>query len=580
MSSKNNYAEDTPFLFKLLRTPAFRFIVVDHNYYGFVRQIREDLQTRYPDRPIHSMDAEKADFRAFSDAYDTLDSGFFLIENFEQILKPTDQVDLQARRNSLIKGINRTRDRLALKPIALIVFMLHSEQERYMYRLMRAMPDMWSFRSFILELHQQHEAQSPNLRMTDTATRSVHISTLGGNTQEEKLQELERLQKSLINMTDIASLKTTYKQIAQIQQDVGHYLNAVQTWQKVQDIEDDSFERNNICGKQGDLYRIVGDLTQALRSYQKALKCVEENSRQHGIILERIGNIYSDLGELDKALQCFEKYNKLLISLLEKDNEDYDIKNLLAISYYKLGTIHSDMGNPNEALVLFDLRNKLSKQLYEAYPQNVELANGLAISYERLGSTYSNLGYVDKALPLLEMRSELAKQLHEAYPQNTEFKNSLAISYQKLGETHTLLDNIDKALSFFGQYSKLEEQLYKAYPQNVEFKSNLAVSYAKLGNTHTYLNNLDKAISYFEESKTLYKQLYQVHSQNVSLKNGLAVSYGKLGIFYKSKLKSNRKAKVYLQKAHDLWQELTNAYPAYAEFQTNLKNVKSYLEDM
>jgi len=575
----DNYAEDTPFLFKSLRSPAFRFIVVNHNYYGFVRQLREDLQTRYPDRPIHSMDAEKADFRTFSDAYDALESGFFLVENFEQILKPTDKADIQAKRTSLIKGINRTRDRLALKPIALIVFMFHSEEERYMYRLMRAMPDMWSFRSFILELRKQYEP-TPHAGIPDTATRQVHISTLGGNTQEEKLQELNRLQKSLVNMTDIASLKTTYQQIAQIQQDVGHYLNAVQTWQKVQDIEGDVFEKNVIFGKQGDLYRIVGELTQALQSYQKALKCVVKNSRQHGIILERIGNIYSDLGELDNALQCFEKYNKLLKNLLEKNNEDYDIKNLLAISYYKLGAIHSDMGNLNEALIFFELRNKLSKQLYEAYPQNIELANGLAISYERLGSTYSNLGHMDKALTLLEMRSKLAKQLHEANPQSAELKNSLAISYQKLGETHTLLDNLAKALNFFEQYNKLEQQLHETYPQNVEFKSNLAVSYAKLGNTHTYLNNLDRATNYFEASKMLFKQLYEAHSQNVSLKNGLAVSYGKLGIFYKSKLKDNQKAKIYLQKAYDLWKELTDGYPSYAEFQKNFKNIKEQLENL
>lgn len=519
-------------MFKLLRTPAFRFIVINHNYYGFVRQIREDLQTRYPDRPIHSMDAEEADFRSFSDAYEILDGGFFLIENFEQIFKPSKQADLQANRTSLIKGINRTRDRLALKPIALIVFMLHSEQERYMYRLMRAMPDMWSFRSFILELRKQHEPQIPNLQMPDTATRSVHISTLGGNTQEEKLQELERLQKSLINMTDIASLKTTYKQIAQIQQDVGHYLNAVQTWQKVQDITEDAFDKNYIYIEQGDLYKTAGELTQALECYEKVSEKIKENYQQYSIILERIGDVQSNMGNLQNALDFYEKTIKINKKLLEKD------------------------------------------------PDNSEYNNGLEISYSRLGSTHGELGNWDEALTFLELSAKLAEQLYKNHPQNIDFKSNLGSSYQKLGSTHSSIGNWDKASSFFEQFNKLMEQLYESYPRNMHFKNGLAISYEKLGDTHTSLGNHGKALKFFEQYNDLSKQLNEAYPQNVDFKNGFAVSYYKLGKFYKDKMNDNHKAKPYYQKCAKIYEELTTAYPSYAEFQKNYGIVNGILEDL
>jgi len=476
MSSNNNYAEDTPFLFKLLRTPAFRFIVVNHNYYGFVRQIREDLQTRYPDRLIRSMDVEKHDFRAIVNAYDELGSGFLLVENFEQALKDSDQADEQQRRTGITNGLNRTRDRLALQPTALIVFMFDSAEAPNVPRLMQRMPDMWSFRAFILDLHKQHEAPNTDLHTPDTSTRSVRISTLGGNTQEEKLQELDRLNKLLLTTTDISTLKTTYKQIAQIQQDVGHYLNAVQTWQKVQDVTDDLFEKNYIYIEQGDLYETAGELTQALQCYQKALENVEKNSRQHGRVLQKTGDTYISLGRLNDALQCFEQFKILVEHLLKKDNNNSDFKNGLAIAYEKLGDTHTSLGNLNKALDFFEDETVLFEQLYEAYPSNVSFKNGLAISYSKLGDTHTSLGNLNKALEFFELRSELGKQLYEAYPSNVSFKNGLAIAYYKLGQFYKdKINDNNKAKPYYQKCAKIYEELTTAYPSYAEFKRNYGI---------------------------------------------------------------------------------------------------------
>jgi len=571
----DNYAEDTPFLFKSLRSPAFRFIVVNHNYYGFVRQLREDLQTRYPDRPIHNMDAEKADFRTFSDAYGALESGFFLVENFEQIFKPTDQADLQANRTSLIKGINRTRDRLALKPIALIVFMFHSEEERYMYRLMRAMPDMWSFRAFILELRKQYEPTT-HKGIGDNIIQQVQISTLGGNTQEEKLKELDRLQKSLVNMTDIASLKTTYQQIAQIQQDVGYYLNAVQTWQKVQDIEEDVFEKNKIYMEQGDLYRTTGELTQALECYQKALKNEKKNSRQHGVILQRMGDINNDLGDLNQSLKYFIKYNEIIKNLFERDN-DNNTKNSLAISYDKLGSVYVSLGDLNKALEFFELRYKFSRELYESYPQNVSFIDNLALSYSKLGDVHRMIGNLEKSLIFFELRNEIARQLYKNYPTNLSYKSGLAISNKKLGSVHSDLGNLEKSLTLFKSGANLFEELYESHPQNVPFRKGLAILYQSLGQVYSSLKNLKKALAYFEKHISLTEELHKDYPMNADIKNGLALSYQWLGYFFEKKYADKQKAREYYIGSEKLLVELVDNFPSYTQFQKNLDWVRNSL---
>ena len=83
----DNYQEETQPLFKLLRNEAFRFIIVRYNHYSLVQQLQKDLQQRFPDRPSIKLNAQAVDYQKLSQAYYDLGSGFFFIENFDDLLK-------------------------------------------------------------------------------------------------------------------------------------------------------------------------------------------------------------------------------------------------------------------------------------------------------------------------------------------------------------------------------------------------------------------------------------------------------------------------------------------------------------
>jgi tetratricopeptide (TPR) repeat protein len=331
-----------------------------------------------------------------------------------------------------------------------------------------------------------------------------------------------------------------------------------------------------LCDGMGYYYQQVGNLSQALASYEKGLiiiqRLIEVSNDDAGLknslatTLGWLGTIYTSMGNLDKALGFYEERNRLSKELYFAYPNNVDFKNGLAISYEKLGSTYTSMGNLDKALGFYEESNRLSKELYSAYPNNVSFKNGLAISYEKLGETYTSMGNLDKALGFYEESNRLSKELYFAYLNNVDFKNSLAISYSKLGETYTSMGNLDKALGFYEDEVKLFEELYFAYPNNVSFKNGLAISYEKLGGMHTSMGNLDKALGFYEDEVKLFEELYSDYPNNVDFKNGLAISYYKLGAFSRDNLKDKGKARAYFKQAEALCLELVRDAPQYVQF--------------
>ncbi|MDZ7878443.1 MAG: tetratricopeptide repeat protein [Saprospiraceae bacterium] len=547
MLDNSNYTEETKPLFKLFKTEAFRFVVVRYNHYSFVQQLQKDLKTRFSDRPCHIANAKDIDYTQLMKDYLGLGRGFFILEGFDDVLKE-DKVDKNSRpevaannyrRKDITIGLNLRRDKLAQHPIALIVCVPASADALYAKIMIKKMPDLWSFRSWMLDIEgeiSQELVKNPfNTEGVSSLPKEAIEIESDADFLTQKQKELTRLRASLANTPDneIEYRLTLYPQVVDVEIEIGDYQSALDTldaWETV------AFEDNKdeIWLKKGDVLTTIGKIEQALLLFEKAKDAYTkaDNKENLAVSLSRIGNTHAALGNLDKALQFYEDYSKL------------------------------------------------EKQLYESYPNNVSFKNGLAISYQYLGYTHAALGNLDKALQFYEDDAELTKQLYESYPNNVEFKNNLAISYSKLGETHAALGNLDKALQFYEDDAELTKQLYESYPNNVEFKNNLAISYSKLGSTHAALGNLDKALQFYEDYSKLEKQLYESYPNNVEFKNGLAISYAKLGVFSRDAIKDKTKARLYFKQAETLWLELVRDAPQYVEFQKFLGMVQEILKDL
>ena len=134
-----------------------------------------------------------------------------------------------------------------------------------------------------------------------------------------------------------------------------------------------------------------------------------------------------------------------------------------------------------------------------------------------------------------EVATLYARYAESAVNYIEEVRHEMVILMARIGSYHKTTGNLDQALEFFEEFTRLEKELYEAYPNNVEFKNVLAISYSKLGATHTALSNLDQV--------------------------------------------NETKANEYYLLSKELWTELVNRFPQYAEFKKNLDWVESKLSE-
>ena len=588
----DNYAEETQPLFKLLRTEAFRFVIVRYNHYSFVEQLEKDLKRLFPNRPIKKVDAQKLDYTRITNAYFSLNRGFFFIKNFDDVLKEErDSLNVETpqyaaqneRRRHITAGLNLRRDKLAKFPIALFVFVPASTGELYAKIIMEKMPDLWSFRSYILDLEKDITLGRNFTNEVSKIGSDFQLSEIIVHANPNQLTELYRL-LALLEKTpknEIAYKLTLFPQITDAAIEAGAYERAliiIDEWEKNANESD----KGIIWIKKGDVFITIGNIDKAIILFEKAFNYFEMKGDKANIsvCLERLGSTYAALGNLDKALSFYEDYNRLKQELYSANPTNVDFKKDLANSYGHLGITHTSLGNLDKAMEFYEETNKIFKELYTAYSNNVDFKNGLAVSYEKLGQTHIALGNLEKALGFYEDETVLFEELYAAYPTNVEFKKGLAISYQFLGYMHTVLGNLNIALGFYEEYNRLNKELYAAYPTNVSFKYGLSISYSKLGEIYSALGDLDKALALNEKANSMIKELNLTFSNNVEFKDNLAESLCDLGKFSRDKLLDRVKAKGYFKQAESLWIELVRDAPKFVEFQKSLVQVQKVLEDL
>ncbi|MGB0525766.1 MAG: tetratricopeptide repeat protein [Flammeovirgaceae bacterium] len=257
MLKTTNYLEETKPLFRLLQTEAFRFVIVHYNHFDSVTRLKNDLKSRFPNRNARTINARKINYRQLLDAYYDTATGFFFVDNFEEIIKDP----------SIYAGLNQRRDKLAKYPIAFIAFIPHSQEQLYARQIMEKMPDLWSFRSLMLTLLQPLPQTNNEGFQGLESTRT----SLGGKTDEEKQTELERLLQEIeANPNELALVQTLYAQVIDLQIDLRLYGEALLSLEKLEAFELTGEQQEEVWYNRGQVYKKQGRLAEAIVAFEKA----------------------------------------------------------------------------------------------------------------------------------------------------------------------------------------------------------------------------------------------------------------------------------------------------------------------
>jgi len=235
----------------------------------------------------------------------------------------------------------------------------------------------------------------------------------------------------------------------------------------------------------GNIYRDLGDLANALTSYDNALTINREMGDEYyqSVILSSISNLLFDFNDFDKALE----YALKCVPIFERVN---NVNSLLNV-YNTLGNIYFKTEQYKEALSCFEENLKRSERGTSAY---INAESGMGKVYYRMGQWANAKKYLLSALEQSSEHSNAEVSIicnyylgwvfmdEGDYPTSLQYLNAaltianeykrkqdLMSIYERLSELYEKTGDIHKAFGFLKTHDQLKDEILK---QNVLNKLN------------------------------------------------------------------------------------------------------------
>jgi tetratricopeptide (TPR) repeat protein len=522
----DNYADETKPLFKLLRTEAFRFVIVRYNHFSLVQQLEKDLKSLFPNRPLHKVDAQKSDYQRISKDYFSLENGFFFIQNFDSLLKedrdrfgketPLMSAENERRRH-ITAGLNLRRDKLAKYPIALFVFLPALKGELHAKIIMEKMPDLWSFRSIILDLETTKVSDKGNLK--EKTLKVVGDVSVANDANKNNQVELNRL-LALLKKTpknEVAYRLTLYPQIVDIAIALGNYKEALSMLDKWKTNTGDN-DKGEIWLKKGEILADMGGFDEAQKHLAKALTLFEKSQNDFKIAVTffRLGNNYGDQSEYEKAIASFEKAVKIKPDLYEAFNN--------------MGLAYSEKKEYDKAI--------------ECYQKAIEIKPNFDEAFYNIGLAYHDKKDNDKAIKYYGIAIEIKPNYHEAFL-------FMGIAYFWKGEYDKAIECYKKVIEIKPDYSNAFYLMGNAYSNEGEYDKAIECYQKAITGKRKVVHEAFYGIGYAYESQGDNKKAIHFFEQAINIKPNFREAYGSLGFCY-MKIGSINEAEPILLKAIEL----------------------------
>ncbi len=259
----------------------------------------------------------------------------------------------------------------------------------------------------------------------------------------------------------------------------------------------------------GWVYTNLGNLTEALKSYQQALLIYRSLNLPDGVgnVLHEIGSAYTSLNEYEKALSAYKEALKIMRKENNRKGEGLVLNDI--------GYLVSTRGNMDEAL-------KMYKQALLIRQQENDLA-GEGVTTNNIAIVYRSQGNLGKALETYEKALEILDKSND--------RGSVRKVVNNIGEVHGQLGTHMVALAYF----------YRARMMALEAndKEGEAGVLSNIGKIYIDQKDLDRALKTFQRVLDILQVVKNPDIEAAALNN--------IGLVYREKGNSPEALKAYQQ---------------------------------
>jgi tetratricopeptide (TPR) repeat protein len=490
--------EELHLLARAVEGDTFHFVVVQWHHLTLVKQAEEYLRQQYPERAVLAIRVQGQSYEALTEKMYGQGTGFLFIEDFENLLADPD----------LYIAFNQRRGKFARMPVSIIGFI--PPGERFVEQCIRHLPDWWSVRTLLAELHAP---PAPLEQPTFSWIEPPAFSTLGGPGQPERLEEIQNLQKRLTEIAiapeNVKLLDNLYGQLLEILQTAGLYqagLDAANQWLKVAFALDYEHKAPNTFASAlnwlGVFEQYLGHYTRAARLMERALeiesKYLGEEYPNIAVYQSNLANVYRNLGDYERARDLLEAAMASDLKKFGKEHPNVAVcQSNLANVYYVLGD-YERARDLLEAALASDLKN-----FGKEHPN-------VALRQSNLASVYADLGDYKRARDLQEAAlTSAVKNFGNDHPNVAVCQSNLANIYADLGEYERARDLLKAALA-----SDLKN-FGKEHPK-------VAVRQISLGAILWAAGEKQKAKALFQQAHNLFKKHFgEQHPETQNAKQWL-----------------------------------------------------------
>jgi tetratricopeptide (TPR) repeat protein len=505
----DNYTEETKPLFRLLETESFQFIIIRINHESIKQKLVSDIRERFPERKSIVVEPESTDYREFVDQFYNLKRGFYFVNHFEELVN----------KSELYTGLNLRRDKLAMYPIAIICFVSPWFTDLFARAIMDKMPDLWSFRSLILDLKK--EVEKPVTHYHDFISINPLFESVRLSIKHQSNSEVEdsfATKFTLLPILDNSIISS------------GKYNTALQILQEQ-----------------------LNELSEDLNGWRGS---------------KRITTLKHATGEFNESIILGKHLLRYASSYYESDKNNL----ILGLDYvYEL----INLGNINMSMLYFEEAHKLYIESV-SITKNINLTDGklsyfLSHCQSKLGMIYIEMNQIDKAFNYLIAAQKNILNYRIFDPMGTDVNIRLALIYGLLGLSYTKKNDQKLAFDSYMNFYSLSIETINFYPDDIELNLCYALANAKLGDGYINFGAYDKAEPLYQKNHDISLMFYEKFEQDVNFKNIYAISLNRLGNLYAHGFNNLQKGLEYLKKAKSIWQLLVEKVPESPLFQKQLE---------